>query len=235
MIRFVMCPYNTVHGVPTCADRYILQTVLREHWGWTKGDHYVTSDCDAVENIFMPHYYASTREEAVADALKAGTGLDYGPYYPLHLPSAYSEGLFDESVTDQSVVRLYSALIKLGYFDSASATPCRSLGFKDVSTPTFSTPPASVAKATQQRTTGSSPSPPPPLQTSSSSRTGASLATKPRAWIAEPSTGAAGRSTNSPASVRWVNRLSSCRWAISWITCRSFPMTISPLFFGNVG
>lgn len=130
-----MCSYNALNGVPTCADPYILQTILREHWGWTNEDQYVTSDCDAIQNIYMPHDYTSTREEAVADALKAGTDLNCGTYYPLHLPSAYSEGLFDESVIDQAVVRLYSALIKLGYFDSASATPYRSLGFKDVSTP----------------------------------------------------------------------------------------------------
>lgn len=36
---------------------------------------------------------------------------------------------------DQALVRLYSALIKLGYFDPASATPYRSLGFGDVATP----------------------------------------------------------------------------------------------------
>lgn len=133
--RSIMCSYNALNGVPTCADSYILQTILREHWGWTDDDQYVTSDCDAVQNIFLPHGYASTREEAVADALKAGTDLDCGTYYPLHLPSAYSDGLFDESVIDKAVMRLYSALIKLGYFDSASATPYRSLGFKDVSTP----------------------------------------------------------------------------------------------------
>jgi beta-D-xylosidase 4 len=130
-----MCSYNALNGVPTCADPYILQTILREHWGWTNDDQYVTSDCDAIQNIYLPHGYTSTREEAVADALKAGTDLDCGTYYPLHLPSAYSDGLFDESVIDKAVMRLYSALIKLGYFDSASSTPYRSLGFKDVSTP----------------------------------------------------------------------------------------------------
>ena len=31
----VMCSYNALNGVPTCADPYILQTILREHWNWT--------------------------------------------------------------------------------------------------------------------------------------------------------------------------------------------------------
>lgn len=61
-----MCSYNALNGVPTCANSYLLQDILREHWGWTNEDQWVTSDCDAIQNIFEPHYYTATREEAVA-------------------------------------------------------------------------------------------------------------------------------------------------------------------------
>lgn len=44
-----MCSYNAVNGVPTCADPYLLQTILREHWGWTNEEQWITSDCDAVQ------------------------------------------------------------------------------------------------------------------------------------------------------------------------------------------
>ncbi|KAL2432685.1 putative exo-1,4-beta-xylosidase bxlB [Exophiala dermatitidis] len=131
----IMCSYNAMNGVPTCADPYILQTVLREHWNWTDDGQYVTSDCDAIQNIYAPHYYAPTREQAVADALTAGTDLNCGTYYQTHLPAAFSEGLFNQTVIDQTITRLYSALIKLGYFDPPSATPYRSLNWSDVSTP----------------------------------------------------------------------------------------------------
>ncbi|EXJ61609.1 hypothetical protein A1O7_02037 [Cladophialophora yegresii CBS 114405] len=131
----IMCSYNALNGVPTCADPYILQTILREHWNWTGEGQYVTSDCDAIQNIYMPHDYTATREEAVADALKAGTDLNCGTYYQTHLPVAYDQGLFDESVIDQALIRLYSSLIRVGYFDPASATPYRSLNFRNVSTP----------------------------------------------------------------------------------------------------
>jgi beta-D-xylosidase 4 len=38
-----MCSYNAVNGVPTCADPYLLQTILREHWGWTNEVDYSAS------------------------------------------------------------------------------------------------------------------------------------------------------------------------------------------------
>lgn len=123
-----------MNGVPTCADPWLLQTVLREHWGWTNEDQWVTSDCDAVQNIFMPHNYTSTREQAVADALIAGTDLNCGTYYQTFLPLAYSEGMFNESVLNQALIRQFASLVKLGYFDPPSATPYRSLGWSDVST-----------------------------------------------------------------------------------------------------
>ena len=58
-----------------------------------------------------------------------------GSYYQTHLPVAYDQGLFNQSVIDQALIRLYSSLIRLGYFDPASATPYRSLNFQNVSTP----------------------------------------------------------------------------------------------------
>lgn len=73
-----MCTYNSLNGVPTCADSWLLNDVLREHWGWTSEQQWVTSDCDSVQNIFYPHQYADTREAAAAAALNAGTDIDCG-------------------------------------------------------------------------------------------------------------------------------------------------------------
>ncbi|KZT10041.1 glycoside hydrolase family 3 protein [Laetiporus sulphureus 93-53] len=130
-----MCSYNAVNGVPSCANSYLLQDILREHWGWTNEDQWVTSDCDAIENIYQPHYYAPTRQLTVADALNAGADLDCGEYYPLNLGSAYEEGLFNVSTLDRALIRLYSSLVKLGYFDPAENQPYRSIGWENVSTP----------------------------------------------------------------------------------------------------
>ncbi|PQE04291.1 glycoside hydrolase family 3 protein [Rutstroemia sp. NJR-2017a BBW] len=118
----VMCSYNSVNGVPTCASSYFLQTILRDHWNWTAEQQWVTSDCDAVEDIWDTHNYTSSPEQAAADALNAGTG-------------AFDQGLFKEATIDQALTRLYSSLVRLGYFDPAEVQPYRSLGWSDVNTP----------------------------------------------------------------------------------------------------
>lgn len=133
-VASVMCSYNALNGVPTCASSYILQDVLRDHWGWTDDGFYVVSDCDAIQNVFMPHNYSPTREAAAADSLNAGTDLNCGTYYQIHLPGAYEEGLINDTVIDQALVRLYAAQVRLGVFDPASSTAYRGLGFPDVNT-----------------------------------------------------------------------------------------------------
>ncbi|KAF2682351.1 glycoside hydrolase family 3 protein [Lentithecium fluviatile CBS 122367] len=129
-----MCSYNAVNGVPTCADPYLLQTILREHWGWTSEEQWVTSDCDAIQNVYLPHQWASTREQAVADSLSAGTDIDCGTYMPAHLPAAIAQGLVNETVLEQALVRQYSSLVRLGWFDTPEKQPYRQLDFNAVAT-----------------------------------------------------------------------------------------------------
>lgn len=128
-----MCSYNAVNGVPSCANSYLLQTILREHWGWTNEDQWVTSDCDAIQNIYEPHDYTATREETVADALNAGADTDCGTYFPAHLGAAYEQGLFNVSTLDRALIRQFASLVKLGYFDPPEDVPYSGLGWTNVS------------------------------------------------------------------------------------------------------
>lgn len=127
-----MCSYNALNGVPTCSSSYLLQDILRDHWNWTRDYQYVVSDCDALQNVYKPHNWRDTREASAASSLLAGTDLDCGFYYQLHLPTAYEQGLIDDDTLDLAITRLYGALIKLGYFDAAETNPYRSLGFSNV-------------------------------------------------------------------------------------------------------
>jgi len=125
---------DAVNGAPPCADPYLLQTILREHWGWTNEEQWVTGDCDAVQNVYLPHQWSSTRAGAAADSLVAGTDVTCGTYMQEHLPTAFQQKLLNESSLDQALIRQYSSLVRLGYFDAPENQPYRQLGFDAVAT-----------------------------------------------------------------------------------------------------
>lgn len=127
----VMCAYNAVDGIPACASEYLLQDVLRDSFGFTEDFNYVVSDCDAVDNVFDPHNYASNLTQAAALSLNAGTDLDCGSSYNV-LNVSVETGLTSQAALNQSLVRLYSALIKVGYFDQPSEY--KSLSWANVNT-----------------------------------------------------------------------------------------------------
>ncbi|ETN38164.1 uncharacterized protein HMPREF1541_07788 [Cyphellophora europaea CBS 101466] len=130
----IMCSYNAINGVPACANGYNIETILRGHWNWTADENYITSDCTSIQNMYTDHHAFDSRQQTVAAALNAGVDVDCGYYNPTWLASAYSQGLFDEATLDTSLLRLYTALVKSGYFDPPTS-PWRSLAWSNVSTP----------------------------------------------------------------------------------------------------
>ncbi|KAF8404563.1 hypothetical protein HHK36_009450 [Tetracentron sinense] len=65
----IMCAYNRVNGVPSCADFNLLSKTARGKWNF---NGYIVSDCDAVSIIHDAEGYAKAPEDAVGDVLKAG-------------------------------------------------------------------------------------------------------------------------------------------------------------------
>ncbi|KAH8895358.1 glycoside hydrolase family 3 protein [Thozetella sp. PMI_491] len=133
----VMCAYNAVNGVPSCADPYFLQTVLREHWSWglNTSTQWVTADCDALRNVFSDHKYKNLNAAGVAAAtMNAGTDLDCGDFWPQNLGSAVGKQV-DVKKLDETLIRRYASLVTLGYFDPPDGQPYRQIGWKDVATP----------------------------------------------------------------------------------------------------
>ncbi|KAI0191936.1 glycoside hydrolase superfamily [Astrocystis sublimbata] len=130
----IMCSYNAVNGVPTCADPWLLQSVLREHYGFG-GDRWVTGDCGALNNVWNDHHYGSSAANAAATALNAGTDLDCGDFWPRNLQSAYNSRMINDTVLDRSLVRRYANMVRLGWFDAPAKQPYRQLAWADVAIP----------------------------------------------------------------------------------------------------
>ena len=106
----VMCAYNALHGTPVCADADLLNGRLRRDWGFSG---YVVTDCDAVEDMYMFHFYRPTPEENAAAALKAGTDLNCGTYYR-NLKLALDKKLVTTADIDRATDRLFAARKRLG-------------------------------------------------------------------------------------------------------------------------
>ena len=109
----VMCAYNSVDGLPACANTRLLADILRGEWRFPG---YVVSDCGAVGDIYYGHHAAKTAAEGVAMAVKAGTDLDCGLEYENVVP-AVKQGLLTEKDVDTAVRRLLTARFRLGMFD----------------------------------------------------------------------------------------------------------------------
>ncbi len=123
----VMCAYNAINGEPACANQFLLQRLLRGSWGF---QGYVVSDCDAVRNIFGGHHYRPTQPQASAISLQRGMDNecidfakvpddhDYRPYI-----EAVQQGYLSEHDMDTALIRLFTARMKLGMFDSPDSVP----------------------------------------------------------------------------------------------------------------
>ncbi len=115
----IMGSYNRVNGVPSNANAFLLDDILRKQWSF-KG--YVVSDCGAITNIWADHHFASTKEDADALAVKAGCDLECGGDY-IALVGAVKQGKITEAQIDVSVKRLMTARMRMGMFDPPSLVP----------------------------------------------------------------------------------------------------------------
>eukprot|EP00850_Spirogloea_muscicola_P003456 SM000014S00244 [mRNA] locus=s14:222178:228841:+ [translate_table: standard] len=97
----VMCSYNRVNGVPSCASREFLTQTVRQQWGF---QGYVVSDCGAVNVIKNPHQanYSETAEGAIAAVLRAGMDVECGTTLQKSTESAVAKGF----VTGKAVAHL---------------------------------------------------------------------------------------------------------------------------------
>lgn len=134
-VKSIMCSYNAVNGTPACASTYLMGTVLRDFWGWSDENQYVTSDCNAILNFHEDHNYTATAAQSAAVSLRAGTDSICEVGSNTDVIGAWDQALVEEEVIDQALRRMYEGLIRAGYFDPADSIPYRSLSWKDVNTP----------------------------------------------------------------------------------------------------
>ncbi|MBS1801839.1 MAG: glycoside hydrolase family 3 C-terminal domain-containing protein [Acidobacteria bacterium] len=110
----MMSAFNSLNGVPATANTYLLQTVLRDAWGF---NGFVVSDYTAVMEL-RNHGIALDAATAAKKALTAGVDIDMmSHYYDAELPGLIKSGQVPMSVVDEAVRRVLRVKFALGLFE----------------------------------------------------------------------------------------------------------------------
>jgi beta-glucosidase len=110
----VMTSFNSLNGVPATANPFLLQTVLRDEWGF---DGPVVSDYTAVMELAR-HGIALDAAVASQKALMAGVDIDMmSHYYDAELPALVKSGRVPMPVVDEAVRRVLRLKFALGVFE----------------------------------------------------------------------------------------------------------------------
>ena len=110
----VMSAFNSLNGVPASANPFLLQTILRDEWGF---DGLVVSDYTAVMEL-THHGVALDSAMATEKALIAGVDIDMMSHdYDAELPALVKSGRVPMPVVDEAVRRVLRVKFALGLFD----------------------------------------------------------------------------------------------------------------------
>ena len=131
-VREVMCAYQRLDDDPCCGSNRLLQTILRDEWGF---DYLVVSDCGAVSDFYTSHKSSSSPVTASAKATLAGTDVECGYGYAYRsIPEAVRRGLITEAEVDKHVIRLLEGRFDLGEMDDPSLVEWSKIPYSAMST-----------------------------------------------------------------------------------------------------
>ena len=145
-VREVMCAYQRLDDDPCCGSQRLLQTILRDEWGF---QYLVVSDCGAVSDFYSSHKSSSDAVHASAKATIAGTDVECGYGYAYKsIPEAVRRGLITEAEVDKHVVRLLEGRFDLGEMDEPSLVEWSKIPYSAMSTKASATLSLDMARQT---------------------------------------------------------------------------------------
>ena len=114
-IYSIMPGYHEVDGVPMHANRWLINDILRDEWGF---DGYVFADYGSVGMLCDFHKVAKDPDDAGIQAVTAGVDLEApGIYAFKNLERLVLDGRIPEEAIDKAVSRILTAKFKMGLFD----------------------------------------------------------------------------------------------------------------------
>jgi beta-glucosidase len=117
----IMTSYNAVNGIPTGANKFLIDEILRKEWGF---QGYVVSDCGGPNHLVDAHHYVNSKKAAAVASIKAGLDLECGDdIYRQPLLDAVRSGEVSMGEIDTAVYRVLRARMQLGLFDDPANNP----------------------------------------------------------------------------------------------------------------
>jgi beta-glucosidase len=112
-VAFVMPSFNDIGGIPSHANEWLIQNVLRDRWGF-KGA--TVSDWGGIEEL-IPHGVAANKTEAGILALRAGVDIDMSDgVYADSVAGAVRDGRIPVAEIDSAVSRILRVKYAMGLF-----------------------------------------------------------------------------------------------------------------------
>ena len=115
-VRSVMPSYNEIDGIPSHANKWLLQTILRGEWGF-KGS--IVSDYYAIRELCDRHHIAADHKAAAILSLTTGVDMELPEQETYHLlKSVFEKKELPMSVLDTAVARNLRQKFELGLFEN---------------------------------------------------------------------------------------------------------------------
>lgn len=115
----IMASYNEIDGIPSHANSWLLDDVLREEWGY---EGLVVSDYFAIRELITRHAMFEDIDDATVRALEAGVDVElpHGDGF-LRLPELVEDGRVSEAQIDTAVRRILRLKFLSGVFEDPYA------------------------------------------------------------------------------------------------------------------
>ena len=114
-IQSLMASYNEIDGIPSHANGWLLNDVLRREWGYQGA---VVSDYYGIRELVTRHHLYSDVKNAADRAIHSGVDIETpDPEGYVHLPELVREGRVPMALIDQAVRRVLKLKFEAGLFE----------------------------------------------------------------------------------------------------------------------
>jgi beta-glucosidase len=120
-VQSVMASYNEVDGIPSHANKHLLDDILRHEWGF---DGILVSDYFAIAQLANSHHVVASGEAAARTALESGVDVEL-PLVETYdsLIDQVKQGRISEAYLDRAVARVLRLKFLAGLFDNPFVDP----------------------------------------------------------------------------------------------------------------